>query len=506
MCRRTHLNKMFGVPILQLPPIKPVETIQVEFNDVERAIYQIVRTRFVDKLRALGSKDTIHKNYRAVFVLLLRLRQLVSSPLLIQKTLKELLETEDIERLWELTADSEQEGLNDAGRQTLEGLRQALGTVTDEDPSMQTSSRRSSSDSTDGGILPGTTLSQSQPEGNALTSQFRKYLQNLHDTGKWEDANARSLCQLCGAPPNDPCITSCMHIYCRKCLNELKYAAAGQDKDVVTCFQCGARFHRSEAYAPKGYDEAAKRADSEAAAGISAKSSKRKKTGADADEDIDWFTLGGPILQSAKTKGAIKKMEEWWQADPTAKIIIFVQFTGMIKIFRRLCTERNWGHTWFNGELTFAARDSAIKDFTDDPDTKVMIAALKAGGVGLNLVAANRVVLVDLWWNLSIETQAFCRVFRLGQTRDVEVARLVVKDSIDEAIIMMQERKTKEIDSAMEEKHRPTRLTTHELLKLFGPIVAGGDRFSGEDESFTFVDDPFQNQDDDLDMSGTPGP
>jgi SNF2 family DNA or RNA helicase len=496
MCRRTHVSRLFGAPILQLPACKPLETIEVEFNSVERAIFQIVRTRFLARLRALDTKEAGSNNYRGVFVLLLRLRMLVSSPLLCQTVLKTLLEACDIERLWELTAEEDEEGRADGSSDTLQVLHQALATLTPDDPSMNTSSRRASSGSNESGILPSHT-DQEQASLGPLATKFRRYILSLRETGKWEDANTRSLCSACEGPPEKPLITTCMHIYCSKCLSELHCAAARKDQDIVTCVECGAQVHRSEAYQPRGFDEAGRII--EAANGRSSNRSK-KRTSNDDDEDIDWLKLAGPILQSAKTKGVVKKLEEWWKADRTAKFLIFVQFRGMIKIFRRICAEKGWGHTYFNGEMSFDARDMAIKKFTEDPDIKVMIAGMKAGGVGLNLVAANRCVVYDLWWNACMEEQAICRMLRIGQTRECEVVRFVVKGTVDEAIIKMQERKTKEIESAMDEKHRPKKLTTRELLKLFGPIIEGDDRGDGEDEGFTCVDDPFVNANDDSDV------
>lgn len=62
-----------------------------------------------------------------------------------------------------------------------------------------------------------------------------------------------------------------------------------------------------------------------------------------------------------------------------------------------------------------------MKTFAKDPKCGIMLCGLKAGGVGLNLTAANRVIIIDLWWNQSVETQAFCRIYRIGQEREVEM-------------------------------------------------------------------------------------
>ena len=315
MCRRTHLDKLFGKPILVLPPIAPLQTIEVEFNPVEAAIYRIIRTRFVEKLRAIGKKDPLEKSYRTIFALLTRLRQLVSSPLLIQKTIKELLHSEDLEKLWLLTSKKDAAPSGDTGAETANALQLALTTVNQNDPS----SRRSSAslDTEDLEFLARGPI----PQGS-LSFQFRKYLQSFHDDGQWDEANKRSLCHACGNMPVRPQITSCMHIYCNACLQNLKYEAASTNEDDATCTECGGRIKKSEAFAAKGFDEAGERQVSPGSTRSAVRKGKKKD---EEDESIDWFTVGGPVLQSAKTKGAVKKMEEWWAADKDAKIIIFVQ-------------------------------------------------------------------------------------------------------------------------------------------------------------------------------------
>jgi hypothetical protein len=113
-------------------------------------------------------------------------------------------------------------------------------------------------------------------------------------------------------------------------------------------------------------------------------------------------SVEGPVLRSAKTKAAEAQIESWLADDPDAKILVFTQFIGMLKVMSRICSEREWGHTLFHGGMSFDSRDHAIQKFSKDADTKVLCASLKAGGVGLNLTAASRVIVVDLWWNESV--------------------------------------------------------------------------------------------------------
>ena len=170
-----------------------------------------------------------------------------------------------------------------------------------------------------------------------------------------------------------------MHIYCLACIRELQYNAAltssTSSPDDATCITCGSRFKKSEAFPARGFDQASDR--NATPYSVRSNLQGRRRTSADKDEeDIDWFTIGGEVLQSAKTKGAVKKMEAWWAADETAKIIVFVQFKGLIKIFSRICKEKGWTFAFFHGDTSFTGRDEAIKRFSDDAKCKVLIASM----------------------------------------------------------------------------------------------------------------------------------
>lgn len=71
--------------------------------------------------------------------------------------------------------------------------------------------------------------------------------------------------------------------------------------------------------------------------------------------------------------------------------------------------------------MTLDERNKAVKDFTDKPDKIVLLASLKCGGVGLNLTMASRVIVIDPWWNRSLQDQAFCRVYRIGQAYETNL-------------------------------------------------------------------------------------
>ncbi|KAF3602787.1 hypothetical protein F2Q69_00037826 [Brassica cretica] len=123
-----------------------------------------------------------------------------------------------------------------------------------------------------------------------------------------------------------------------------------------------------------------------------------------------------------------------------------------------------------DGTMSLAARDRAVKEFSNDPDIEVMLMSLKAGNLGLNMVAASHVILLDLWWNPSAEDQAIDRAHRIGQTRPVSVTRVTIKDTVEDRMLFLQEEKRRMVGSAYGEDHggsSATRLTVDDLKYLF---------------------------------------
>lgn len=105
-----------------------------------------------------------------------------------------------------------------------------------------------------------------------------------------------------------------------------------------------------------------------------------------------------------------------------------------------------------------------------------MIASLKIGGIGIDLTMANKCILVEPWWNDAVQQQAFCRLFRIGQERKVEIVKIVVEDTIDVYMMDLQQEKIKNIEEAIGDEVLAGRNTTEELMKIFGEVehVEGG--------------------------------
>ena len=124
------------------------------------------------------------------------------------------------------------------------------------------------------------------------------------------------------------------------------------------------------------------------------------------------------------------------------KTLIFTQFAEMGHLLKSTIeSELGLRTHFYHGGCTQTQRSEMIQDFQENPDCKVLILSLKAGGTGLNLVAASQVIHYDLWWNPAIEAQATDRAFRIGQKRNVQVHRFITKGTFEEKINSLLETK-----------------------------------------------------------------
>ncbi|OSZ79240.1 helicase SNF2 [Chitinophagaceae bacterium IBVUCB1] len=123
------------------------------------------------------------------------------------------------------------------------------------------------------------------------------------------------------------------------------------------------------------------------------------------------------------------------------KALIFSQFLGMLALIRKDLEAKNIPYVYFDGSSSATERETAIQEFQNNPDCRVFLISLKAGGIGLNLTAADYVYIVDPWWNPAVEQQAIDRTHRIGQTKNIFAYRLICKDTIEEKMLILQERK-----------------------------------------------------------------
>lgn len=121
------------------------------------------------------------------------------------------------------------------------------------------------------------------------------------------------------------------------------------------------------------------------------------------------------------------------------KVLVFSQFVRMLRIIRLKLDDQKIPYAYLDGHTK--ERQAQVERFQTDPDIRVFLISLKAGGFSLNLTAADYVILYDPWWNPAAEAQAIDRTHRIGQDKNVFAYKLIVRDSVEEKILQLQERK-----------------------------------------------------------------
>jgi SNF2 family DNA or RNA helicase len=121
------------------------------------------------------------------------------------------------------------------------------------------------------------------------------------------------------------------------------------------------------------------------------------------------------------------------------KILIFSSFVKHLNQVESYLQESNIGYEMLTGSTT--NRENVVENFQNDPDKKIFLISLKAGGVGLNLTAADYIFILDPWWNPAAEMQAASRAHRIGQTKKVFVYRFISRNTVEEKIISLQSHK-----------------------------------------------------------------
>jgi SNF2 family DNA or RNA helicase len=148
------------------------------------------------------------------------------------------------------------------------------------------------------------------------------------------------------------------------------------------------------------------------------------------------------------------------------KMLIFSQFTSMLQLIGTALVEKGIKYHILTGETPVKERPGLVEAFQED-DTPVFLISLKAGGTGLNLTAADIVIHYDPWWNVAAQNQATDRSHRIGQENTVNVYKLIVKDTIEDKILQLQEAKKQLADDILSgEQTSIASLGKEELLEL----------------------------------------
>ncbi|KAJ4316020.1 hypothetical protein N0V94_005647 [Neodidymelliopsis sp. IMI 364377] len=261
-------------------------------------------------------------------------------------------------------------------------------------------------------------MKQLEAEGVVdLTPENKEALQKMLQLS----IDSQEDCPICFDTYKDPVITKCAHTFCTPCLERVIEL---QGK----CPMCRATLESLASTTVQPAQEKAAKIEQSAAD----KNSLEKNTSSKVEQLLQIFAA------SAKAK--------------TNKTIIFSQWTSFLDLLQPHLTAAGYTYTRIDGSMSATSRDAALEALDSDPSTTVMLASLSVCSVGLNLVAANQVIMADSWWAPAIEDQAVDRVHRLGQQRETTVFRLVVEDSVEERVLGIQGDKRRLMAMAFAEK------------------------------------------------------
>ncbi|CAI7783833.1 unnamed protein product [Closterium sp. NIES-54] len=409
--RRTKDMQVNGRPLLSLPP-KTVQVLPVDLLPEDRDLYDQVQEEVRRLVGGMMAQGTLMKNYATVLEMILRLRQIADH--------KGLCPPHVLEAIAASAAAAEEADRNQDAKAAV-----------------------------------------------PLDPLLSQKLQELLAAGAADED-----CPICLSPPTLPVITPCSHIFCRRCIRRVlsiqKHA----------CPMCRAPV--DEAHLVEAPPDAA----------------EGEGGGANGDHAKGGLMEGVEGNTSAKIDALIAALHEPLQVPPRyqpseggdaiagpsalgggggrqqlrVKSVVFSQFTRMLDLVYERLQAAGIKCCRLDGRTKLSLREKAIAEFNrvDDDSPTVFLVGLRAAGVGLNLTAASRVFLLEPWWNPAVEQQAMDRVHRIGQENPVDVVRMVAADSIEERMLVLQERKRAIARAAFEhrsaEDQQLLRMDDHHLF------------------------------------------
>uniref|UniRef100_J3M1N6 Uncharacterized protein n=2 Tax=Oryza brachyantha TaxID=4533 RepID=J3M1N6_ORYBR len=278
------------------------------------------------------------------------------------------------------------------------------------------------------------------------------------------------ICSRCSDTPENAVVATCGHVFCYQCVHESLASDynvcpspfCGKQLSAESVFSPGVlRFCIAEKLQPDATTSSSKAADGSPSICESSYISSKIRSATDILNSIvnTHALTGSDTIESNPSEVA------------PPKAIVFSQWTGMLDLLELSLDNYRIKFRRLDGAMSLNLREKAVKEFNTDPEVRVMLMSLKAGNLGLNMVAACHVIMIDPWWNPYAEDQAVDRAHRIGQIRPVTVSRLTIKDTVEDRILALQEKKRKMVQSAFggdKPGGNATRLTLDDLQYLFG--------------------------------------
>ncbi|KAF7038083.1 hypothetical protein CFC21_048310 [Triticum aestivum] len=409
MLRRTKATMLDGKPIISLPP-KTISLKAVNFTSEERAFYNTLEAESRAQFKVYAAAGTVRQNYVNILLMLLRLRQACDHPHLVKGH----------ESSWTSSLES-------ANKLPMERKQELLVCL----------------------------------------------------------QSCSAICALCNDAPEDAVVTTCGHVFCNQCILE---QLTGDDS-ICPVSSCRVRLNATSLFSRGTLEFSLCKSTSESQSNDSCTEivHTENQTGIDSSYASSKVRAALDIIlslpkidptqssDSKKTIGLASEntngmSSEYADTKTTEKAIVFSQWTRMLDLLEVHLKASHVTYRRLDGTMSVAAREKAVNDFKTVPEVSVMIMSLKAASLGLNMVAACHVLMLDLWWNPTTEDQAVDRAHRIGQTRPVTVSRLTVKDTVEDRILALQEKKREMVASAFGEDKSgggQTRLTVDDLNYLF---------------------------------------
>ncbi|ODH53180.1 hypothetical protein GX48_00716 [Paracoccidioides brasiliensis] len=420
--RRTKTMKTpEGEALVPLPP-RTITISEVELSTQEREIYDLIFSRAKRTFNDNVAAGTLLKSYTTIFAQILRLRQTCCHPVLTRNQAI-VAEEED--------AAIASDDIN----------------VFKDDMDLQD-------------LIDRFTISTSNADPDGQQDPTHKFTTHALQQIQTESSGECPICT--DEPMVDPAVTSCWHSACKKCLVE--YVQHQRDRGKIPrCFSCRETITIRDIYEVFRHKSPIQRPG---------EGDLHNSTSPTSSSPVPRISLRriNPLSPTAQTSAKIHALISHLTKLPSNdKVVVFSQFTSFLDLIGHQLTCAGISHLRFDGSISQTSRAAVLAKFcsvavaddkNDDDDEgkrqsklpssnnhakesppNVLLISLRAGGVGLNLTAANHVIMMDPWWSFATEAQAIDRVHRMGQLRDVTVTRFIVKDSIEGRILKIQERK-----------------------------------------------------------------
>ncbi|KAL0083977.1 P-loop containing nucleoside triphosphate hydrolase protein [Phycomyces blakesleeanus] len=393
--RRTKaMRDQNGDPMVSLPE-KKINIEYLDFTPQEQEIYDSLYKDSKTKFSYYCASGKALSNYASIFQLLMRLRQVSCHPSLVLNSKK--------------SGENSEIMTENGGIVSLEDLIEKY--------------------SKDGGDAPvKETPSYSVGVLQNLLNRQKGTQQESDESGTAMEIDNE--CPICFEIVDSMIMLKCAHMACRPCVMDYlqKLEDSGVPGECPICRQ-----------GPVSQDD------------LLEVSQVQKESGQVSDQDaqngaysaaVNVRRAVGGYKPSTKINAMLSHIR-LYQSEGR-KTVVFSQFTSFLDIIQIALQEANISFARLDGSQSQAQREKVLSNFSSEnkeQKTDVLLISLRAGGVGLNLTCTNRVLLMDPWWNFAVEAQAIDRVHRLGQTKDVVVTRFIMKDTVEERILEIQDRK-----------------------------------------------------------------